>query len=98
MANQHVFADEVVQRLRAAYEAKAEEVVQEIAALHENAADVLEEELLVARRQLLVTEKDAIRDAYRAGEISEDTYEAILADIDGRLFELESQGDPDSRG
>ena len=95
MATQHVFADEVVQRLRTTYEAKAAETVQAIAALHENAADVLDEELLVAQRQLLVAEKDAILEAFRAGEIGDGTYESLLADIDARLFELALDGAPE---
>lgn len=93
MAHQHVFADGVVARIRGDYEKKVAEVQAKIASLHEDAASVFEEELVAARRQALIAEKDALLDAHRSGEIGDASYEHLLADVDARLFEVESGTD-----
>lgn len=90
MARQHVFAEGVIARIRADYEKRVADVETRIASLHEDAASVFDEELVAAHRQALVAEKDALLEAHRSGEIGDASYEKLLADVDARLFEVES--------
>ncbi len=55
-----------------------------------------EEELRRARRHLLLVEKTRIIEAFRRGALTREAQDRVLADIDARLFELES-GDSDSQ-
>jgi CPA1 family monovalent cation:H+ antiporter len=94
MGKQQGFAEQTTTELRSDYQERAQEAEQALASLHLRAGAVLEEERVIARRQALIVEKDAIVDAHRAGEIVESSYEQLLADVDARLFELESREDP----
>ena len=94
MSAQRGFAEQAVAPLRDEYERRVRETEQSLEALHSRFEGFAEEERLVARRQALIVEKDTILSAYRSGEIGEQSYEELLADVDARLFELESSGDP----
>jgi hypothetical protein len=48
------------------------------------------EESQWARRHLLLEEKNHVIDSYRQGVLSQEIYEKLLADIDARLLQLES--------
>jgi CPA1 family monovalent cation:H+ antiporter len=88
--DQQGFAKDVVDELRAAYEARVHDAGAAAGALHLEAESVRAEDRLMAMRQVLVAEKDAIMGSYRAGQIGEESFEQLMADVDARLFELEA--------
>jgi hypothetical protein len=47
------------------------------------------------RCHLLLVEKGRVIDALRRGALSRESYDALLADVDARLLELESDRDED---
>lgn len=51
-------------------------------------AEQLRKEQQAARRHMLVVEKDALLAAFRAGYLSPEVYEELLAEVDARLLEL----------
>lgn len=84
------FSKEVVDELRTSYEARVDEAETAAQALHLRADSLRAEDRLVALRQVYIAEKDAIMAAYRTGQIGEESVERLVADIDARLFELET--------
>ena len=83
----------VLERLRRDYEARLRSAEQAIDELHLKADDVRDEELVRARRHLLLVEKDRVLEAFRLGTIGTETYEALLADIDARLVRPRGEED-----
>lgn len=82
---------EAAQPLREEYSAELAQAEQAVRDLHMQEAELHQEEQLAARRQLLLVEKTSAMEAYRKGLINQSTLEHLLADIDARLFRLESQ-------
>lgn len=94
MATRQGLAARTLEEIREDYAARVRDREAAIASLHTRAGNILEEERLVVRRQALIAEKDSVLAAYRSGEIGEAAYEHLLADIDARLYELESREVP----
>ncbi len=90
MARQRLAHPEVLDRLREEYQAQLEDAAQRLDQLHVERRGLREEELRRARRHLLLVEKTRIIEAFRRGALSREAQERVLADIDARLFELES--------
>jgi monovalent cation:H+ antiporter, CPA1 family len=80
--------------LRAEYESTIERAEEEIRGLHMRAADLLEDEQQAARRHALLIEKDTIMEASRKGLMGQEALEALLGDVDARLFRLEAGEHP----
>jgi Na+:H+ antiporter len=83
-----------LERLQQEYEARlasAQATLQQLRAEH---ADLPEEDLLRARRHLLMVEKAEAIEAQRQGLLSEEAYDQLMADIDGRLLHLEDPPEP----
>lgn len=95
MGTHQGFAERTLSPVRADYEERVEQIEDALRELHERSEDIFEEERLIVKRQALIVEKDAILEAYRGGEIGEASYESLLADVDARLFELESDESTD---
>ena len=89
MERRKVVAEVVLGELRAEYEKRISDAEGAWVALREQCGTLLEEDRLIARRQVLIAEKDALVTAFRSGEITEASYEHLLADIDARIYELE---------
>jgi monovalent cation:H+ antiporter, CPA1 family len=84
----------VTDEVRAQYARRADEYEAAVAALHLKAERLLEEDRLRATRRALIAEKDALVTAYKSGQIAEESYEHLVADVDARIFELEAgEGD-----
>ncbi len=66
-----------------------EEAEQGIEALASHHADQLQQEFLHARRNLLMTERDALLHANLSGVISDDALDRLLREVDERLDALE---------
>ena len=80
----------VTDEVRAHYARRADEYEEAVADLHLKAERLLEEDRLRAARRALIAEKDALVTAYKSGQIAEESYEHLVADVDARLFELEA--------
>ncbi|HXI21340.1 MAG TPA: cation:proton antiporter [Gemmatimonadales bacterium] len=72
--------------------AAAEEKLQE---LHTEKQHLREDELRLARRHLLMVEKEQAIEALHQGMLGREAYERVLSDIDGRLLHLEEGGPPE---
>jgi CPA1 family monovalent cation:H+ antiporter len=93
MGREHTFSKQVIGELREAYELRVRDAETAAAELHLHADTLVAEDRLVAMRQALIAEKAAVLASHHAGQIGEESYERLLADIDARLFELESHED-----
>ncbi|MBI2395014.1 MAG: cation:proton antiporter [Deltaproteobacteria bacterium] len=92
-----VLPAEVAAPLRARYEARITEAEKGIADLHLNEAALREEELHATERYLLLAEKDALLRAHHQGLLGGEAFERLHADVDARLFRLESGEEPHGR-
>lgn len=90
MERERSFSADVVAGVREAYEARIREAEAAAAELQRSSESLVKEDELVAMRQALIAEKDAVLGAHRAGQIGAESYERVVADIDARLFELET--------
>lgn len=79
----------VLDELRQEYEGRIEKAESQISNLHLEQQELREEEILGARRRLLLAEKEHAVEAYRQGVVSRDAYDELIADIDARLLRLE---------
>jgi CPA1 family monovalent cation:H+ antiporter len=78
-------------QLMVEYDRRLGEIEAAVKAMHGQTAGLQREEQTTLQRRALVAEKDAILLAFRAGELSEEAYDELLADVDARLFELEKR-------
>jgi CPA1 family monovalent cation:H+ antiporter len=90
MAREGSVHKDVITALRAEYEGRIRDAEHAIAELHMAASTLREEELHGAQRHLLLVEKEALLRAQAAGYIGSEAYESLHADVDARLFRLES--------
>ena len=91
MDRQQTVAPSVLQELRSSYEERVRQAEEDTASLDIGKEELLEEDRLLATRQALLAEKDALSTAFRSGSIAEESFEHLVADVDARLFELESE-------
>jgi monovalent cation:H+ antiporter, CPA1 family len=82
--------------LQAEYHQHIEGAEEKLRGLHMLSADLLEEEQHAMRRHVLLVEKDAIQDAFHKGLVGKEAFEALLEDIDARLFRLEAGEHPEA--
>jgi CPA1 family monovalent cation:H+ antiporter len=80
---------EVQVELQAALDARMGELAEGLRVLRLSEDQLQTKELLAASRQLLTAEKDALLTALRVGQLGQASYEALVAEVDGRLLELE---------
>lgn len=81
---------EVASGLKQEYASAAAEAEQRIKDLHLQTTELQAEEEHAARRHLIMVEKDAILAAGHQGQLSQELLEELLANVDARLHELES--------
>jgi CPA1 family monovalent cation:H+ antiporter len=93
MERDHTYPSDVIEELRRAYEARVQEAETAAGALHLKAESRTLEDRLGAMRQALIAEKDGVLAAHRAGQIGDETFERLVAEIDARLFSLEAHDD-----
>ncbi|MDP2270429.1 MAG: Na+/H+ antiporter [Archangium sp.] len=79
----------VAEDLRAQFEARQVTARSAIGELHLKAEDLVVEERRSALRRALSAEKDAVHQERHAGRISAESQEALLADIDARLVNVQ---------
>lgn len=81
----------VIEALRGEYRTAQEGTRAKLRALQAQAGELREADTYRVRHRVLLAEKTAALDAYQEGGISRTAYERLLADIDARLLQLESQ-------
>lgn len=87
MLAEGAIAREMADELRASYSGRIDEAERAMGELHLVAESLRAETRLHAERRALMAEKDAIVGAHRRGEIGEDAYAKLLADVDARITE-----------
>ncbi len=80
------------QRLKEEYGQRIEQIRKEIAELTVDSGHFHEQDLHEVRHHLLLVEKSRVADAFQRGLLSSAAYDRLRADIDARIFELESGG------
>lgn len=84
---------ETAEVLQSEYQERLATIEAGIRALHSQTAGLQLQEQATLRRRMLVTEKDAVLQAFRSGELSEEACDDLVAEVDARLFELEEERD-----
>ncbi len=79
---------ELAQELQAGLTARAAALGERLKALRLSEEALRLGERHTALRQLLLAEKDALVTARRLGQLGQDSYEALVAEVDARLLEL----------
>ncbi len=97
MRRQRLAHPEILDRLKQEYQEQLERTSARLDELHLERRGLREEEMRRARRHLLLVEKTRIIDAFRRGALSREAQDRVLADIDARLFELETTESEDQR-
>lgn len=90
MIGRQLVAPQVAESLRQEYRQSIDRTRAEIGALDMDPQQLRGEELLRARRRLLLTERAHAIEAYRQGAFDREIYQRLLADVDARLLQLES--------
>ncbi len=88
MEKEQALPSSVSEELQLGYRERIQASERALAALHERSEALREEERRAAGRQALMAEKDALLAALHSGEVGEEAFEALVADVDARLFEL----------
>jgi CPA1 family monovalent cation:H+ antiporter len=83
--------DDVVAELRAGYVDRITRAERDAVSLEKKG--LAEEDRAVATRRALLAEKDALARAFRSGRLAEHTYEALVAEVDARLFDVDAYCD-----
>jgi Na+:H+ antiporter len=81
-----------IEKLKADYQERVARAREEIGKLTVESGHLHAEDLYQARHHLLLVEKNRAVDAYQRGMLSPAVYDRLLADIDARLLELETNG------
>lgn len=92
MARLRSAPSDVIQTLREEYEQRVRNAERDVRNLHLEQERFEQDELLAARRHLLITEKDHVLAAARSGDLGEEITNELLAEIDGQLVELAAGG------
>ena len=90
MAQGHFAQEDVLQEVRQEYQDVIGSSREELQSLHLERRELQDEELIRARRHLLLVEKNHLLESQREGLLGRDAFEKLLADADARLLRLES--------
>lgn len=93
MQREGVVTAVVAERLRAQFKERQVAARTGIDELHLETEDLAGAERRTALRRALLAEKDAIIGERQAGRLSADSYEALMADIDARLVDVQLEHD-----
>jgi CPA1 family monovalent cation:H+ antiporter len=93
MARRRAAPGDLLDALREEYEQRASRADEGARSLHVQQQHLREEEWRRARRHLLLVEKEHVLDALQRGALRRDAFEELMADIDARLWRLESESE-----
>jgi monovalent cation:H+ antiporter, CPA1 family len=91
LAREGVVSPHVSSALREGYQHKVDSAEAAVKELGMESKELEDEETVLARRQLLVAEKDAVLDAYKKGLLGAEAYEQLVGDVDAELLRLEAR-------
>jgi Na+:H+ antiporter len=99
----HAVTPEAVEQLKADYQQRSDRLREELGKLRSGRDRLHRQDVRQTHHHLLLVEKNRVVDAYQKGLVSASVHDRLLADIDARILELESQGDdeppaPDDAG
>jgi CPA1 family monovalent cation:H+ antiporter len=86
----HLKNEGVLSDLHEEYEAMIRRDEEELGSLQIDQNQLRREEIENARRQLLLTERKHVLDAFHQGMLSQRVYERLLEDVDARLLQMET--------
>jgi len=89
----HLKTGGVLPDIQEEYEAMIRRDEEELSSLEIDWDQLRKEEIEGARRQLLLTERKHLLEAFHQGMLSQRVYEKLLEDVDARLLQLETGGD-----
>ena len=78
--------------VRTTYSSRIDETEARLRDLQEQEGGLRSEQRRSLLRRALFAEKNSLLSARRSGQVSEEDYETLAADVDSRLFELEEHG------
>lgn len=90
MEREHAASSAVLRELREEYEGRARVAVETVEALQLEQRDLRAEESVLARRHVLLVEKEELLAELHRGTLSADAADALLAGVDARLTKLDS--------
>jgi Na+:H+ antiporter len=90
-------APDTIKELKEDYQQRIERKREEIAKLTVERDHFRSQDVHQARRHLLLVEKNRLADSYQRGLLSPAVHERLLADIDARILEAESNGAVEER-
>lgn len=93
MEREGVLSPAVAQQLRADFEARQVSARTAINELQLKAEDLVEAERRSALRRALYAEKDALQQERLAGRIGAESFDALMADVDARLVQVQLEHD-----
>ena len=85
-------APDAIAELKADYQQRIDRKREAIAKLAVEQGHFRSQDIYQARRHLLLVEKNRVADAYQRGLLSPSVHERLLADIDARILESQSNG------
>jgi CPA1 family monovalent cation:H+ antiporter len=88
----HLNTGGVLSDIQEEYEAMIRRDEQELGSLEIDLEQLRKEEMEGARRQLLLTERKHLMEAFHQGMLNQRVYEKLLEDVDARLLQLETGG------
>jgi CPA1 family monovalent cation:H+ antiporter len=88
----HLKIGDVLADIQEEYEAMIRRDEEKLRSLEIDWDQLRKEEIEGARRQLLLTERKHLLEAFHQGMLSQRTYERLLEDVDARLLQLETEG------
>ncbi|MBN1571596.1 MAG: Na+/H+ antiporter [Deltaproteobacteria bacterium] len=91
MAKRKEISPSVYKRLREQYRKRSKTLEKGLSELHLEKDFLKEEELISVRRHLLMVEKDAVKDAYGQGLISDEAMRELTKEVDAKLTMMEGE-------
>ena len=91
MEQLHVAPSAILRDLREEYEERARDVTATVEALRLEQDDLRAEEAALARRRVLLAEKEEVLADFHRGTLSAEAYDALLGTIDARLATLDAE-------
>jgi len=86
----HSFAPGALEKLRAEYEQRLAQIRDRLGKLTDEVGHVQDREIYQARQHLLLVEKTRVVDAFNQGLLAPSVHQQLLADIDARILQLQS--------
>jgi CPA1 family monovalent cation:H+ antiporter len=95
MSQLHFADGSVLSSVRQQYNRAIEQAATQLRETPLDRKDIQSEQLVWVWRRVLLAEKDEIIRAFKQGILDHETYNQLLADVDARLLQVDSDGEPE---